>query len=63
MSKLFTNSINQGSNTEKQSPINIKSSTENEYANGIQKVQQQNVGAYEDLWCYNRPHFGPFYRY
>ena len=62
MSKNFTNSINQGSNTEKQSPIKIKSSTENEYVNGNQKVPQQNFEAYEDLWCYNRPHFGSFYR-
>ena len=62
MSKNFTNSINQRSNTEKQSLIKIKFSTENEYVNGIQKVPQQNFGAYEDLWCYNRPHFGPFYR-
>ena len=49
MSKIFTNSINQRSNTEKQSPIKIKFSTENEYVNGIQKVPQQNFGAYEDL--------------
>ena len=44
----------------KQSPINIKSSTENEYVNKIQKVPEQNFGAYEDLYCYNRLHFGPF---
>ena len=49
MTKKFTNSINQRSNTEKQSPIKIKFSTENEYVNGIQKVPQQNFGAYEDL--------------
>ena len=47
MSKKFTNSINQRSNTEKQSPIKIKSTAEN--VNGIQKVPQQNFGAYEDL--------------
>ena len=46
---IFTNSINQRSNTEKQSPFKIKSSTENEYVNGIKKVPQQNFGAYEDL--------------
>jgi hypothetical protein len=49
MSNIFTNSINQRSNTEKQSLIKIKSSTENKYVNGIQKVPQQNFGAYEDL--------------
>ena len=49
MSNFFTNSINQRSNTEKQSPIKIKSSTENKCVNGIQKVPQQNFGAYEDL--------------
>ena len=54
---FFTNSINQRINTEKQSPIKIKYSSENEYVNGIQKVLQQNFGAYEDLWCYNRPTF------
>ncbi len=43
MSKFFTNSINQRSNTEKQSPTKIKSSSENEYINGIQKVPQQNL--------------------
>ena len=47
MSKMFTNSINQRSNTEKQSPIKIKSSTENEYVNGIQKIPQQHFGAYD----------------
>jgi hypothetical protein len=46
MSKKFTNSINQKSNTKKQSTINIESCTENEYVNGIQKVPQQNFGAY-----------------
>jgi hypothetical protein len=49
MSKKFTNSINQRSNTEKQSPIKIKFSTENKYVNGIRKVPQQSFGAYEDL--------------
>ena len=38
MSNFFTNSMNQKSNTKKQSPINIKSCTENECVNGIQKV-------------------------
>jgi hypothetical protein len=47
MSNFFTNSINQRSNTEKQSPIKIKSSTENKCVNGIQKVPQQNFGAYD----------------
>ena len=36
--------------------------TENEYVNGIQKVSQQNFGAYEYLSYYNKPQFGPFYR-
>ena len=49
MSKNLTNSINQRSNTKKQSPINTKSCTENEYVNEIQKVPEQNFGAYEDL--------------
>jgi hypothetical protein len=48
MSKKFTNSINQRNNTKMQSPIKVKSSTENEYVNGIQKVPQQNFGAHED---------------
>ena len=56
MSKNFTNSINQRSNTEKQSLIKIKFSTENEYVNGIQKVPQQNFGSYEDLWCLTIDH-------
>ena len=33
----------------KQSPINTKSCTENEYVNEVQKVPEQNFGAYEDL--------------
>ena len=48
LSKNLTNSINQRSNTKK-SPINTKSCTENEYVNEIQKVPEQNFGAYEDL--------------
>ena len=34
----------------------------NEYVNRIQKVLQQNFVGYEDLWNFNRPHFGVFYR-
>ena len=49
MSKKFTNSINQRSNTKKQSPSNTKSCTENEYVNEIQKVPDYFFGAYEDL--------------
>ena len=45
---FFTNSINQWSNTEKQSPIKIKFSTENKYVNGIQKVPPK-------FWCIWRP--------
>ena len=63
MSKNLTNSVNQRSNTKKQSAINTKSCTEDEYVNEIQKVPEQNFDTYEDIWCYNRPHFGPFYRY
>jgi hypothetical protein len=48
-------------NTEKQSPIKIKSSTENEYVNGIQKIPQQHFGAY-DVTIEYRPHFGSFCR-
>ena len=39
------------------------SCTENQYANEIKKAPEQNFDAYEDLWCYNRPQFGPFYAY
>ena len=49
LSKNFKNSINQRSDTEKQSPIEIKSSAENEYVNGLQKGLQQNFGAHEGL--------------
>ena len=42
--------------------MNIKASTENEYVNGNQKVPQQNFEAYEDLWCYNIPHFDSLYK-
>ena len=45
MSKNITNSINQRSNTKKQSPINKKFCTKNEYVNEIQKVPEQNFGA------------------
>jgi hypothetical protein len=47
--KILTNSINQRSNTIKQKPINTKSYTENEYVNEVQKVPEQQFGAYEDL--------------
>ena len=30
---------------------------------GVQKVAEQTFGAYLDLWCYNRPRFGPFWSY
>ena len=32
-------------------------------SNEFKKFQIQNSGAYEDIQCYNKPHFCPFYRY
>ena len=49
MSKNLTNSINQRSSTKIQNPIKTKTCTENEYVNEVQKVPEQNFGAYEDL--------------
>ena len=49
MSKNLTNSINQSNSTKIQNPIKTKTCTENEYVNGVQKVPEQNFGAYEDL--------------
>ena len=49
MSKNLTNSINQRSSKKIQNPIKTKTCTENEYVNEVQKVPEQNFGAYEDL--------------
>jgi hypothetical protein len=62
MSKNFTNSINQRNNTEEQNPIKIKSSANINMSMVLQKVPQQNFGAYQDPWCSHRPQFGSFYR-
>ena len=63
MSKNLTNSINQRSSKKIQNPMKTKTRTENECVNEVQKIPEQNFGAYEDICCYNRPHFCPFYRY
>ena len=62
MWKNFTNLVNQRSNTKKQRPTKTKLCNEKEYVNEIQKVPEQNFGAYEGHWSYNRPHFVAFYR-
>ena len=46
--RLVNYHIDKRSNTKNQSPINTKSCTENEYANAIQKVPEQNFGAFKD---------------
>jgi hypothetical protein len=56
---IFTNSKDQKNYIKERSRL-LKM---NRYVNKVQKVAKPNLGAYEDLLCYIRPHFGLFFKF